>query len=158
MATRKVLTPEEKKNHQDFLTLCAYIETEILGYEKTQKLQRAGVNRVRGLAKGQVFANNTQEQHGEYPYEVILLTLKANKEKVVNAMRNKNFDSEAQAVGYMAAIIRDRLNDMYTRYINAKKSKEKIKSVDTSAIEYKGAEYKPVERNNKNEDKFKELW
>ena len=27
MATRKVLTPEEKKNHQDFLTLCAYIET-----------------------------------------------------------------------------------------------------------------------------------
>ena len=158
MANKKNLTPEENKNHQDFLTLCAYIETEILGYEKTQKLQRAGVNRVRGLAKGQVFANNNQEQHGEYPYEVILLTLKANKDRVLNAMRNKNFDSEAQAIGYMAAIIRDRLNDMYTRYINAKKSKEKINSVNTDIMEYKGAEYKPVERDNKNEDKFKELW
>lgn len=155
---KKELTPEEKKNHQDFLTLCAYIETEILGYEKTQKLQRAGVNRVRGLEKGQVFANNKQEQHGEYPYEVILLTLKANKIKVINAMRNKNFDSEAQAIGYMAAIIRDRLNDMYTRYINVKKSKEKIKSVDTDIIGYKGAEYKPVERDEKNEDKYEDLW
>lgn len=155
---KKELTPEEKKNHQDFLTLCTYIETEILGYEKTQKLQRAGVNRVRGLAKGQVFANNKQEQHGEYPYEVILLTLKANKIKVINAMRNKNFDSEAQAIGYMAAIIRDRLNDMYTRYINVKKSKEKIKSVDTDIIGYKGAEYKPVKRDEKNEDKYEDLW
>ena len=73
-------------------------------------------------------------------------------------MRKKNFDSEAQAIGYMAAIIRDRLNDMYTRYINAKKSKEKVQSVNTDVIEYKGAEYKPIERDNKNEDKFKELW
>lgn len=155
---KKELTPEEKKNHQDFLTLCAYIETEILGYEKTQKLQRAGVNRVRGLSKGQVFANNKQEQHGEYPYEVILLTLKANKSKVVNAMRNKNFASEAQAIGYMAAIIRDRLNDMYTRYINAKKSQERVENIDTNIIEYQGAEYKPTENNNKNEDKYKDLW
>ena len=155
---KKVLTPEEKKNHQDFLTLCAYIETEILGYEKTQKLQRAGVNRVRGLAKGQVFANNKQEQHGEYPYEVILLTLKANKSKVVNAMHNKNFDSEAQAIGYMAAIVRDRLNEMYTRYINAKKSQERVENIDTNIIEYQGAEYKPTENNNKNEDKYKDLW
>lgn len=155
---KKELTPEEKKNHQNFLTLCAYIETEILGYEKTQKLQRAGVNRVRGLAKGQVFANNKQEQHGEYPYEVILLTLKANKIKVINAMRNKNFDSEAQAIGYMAAIIRDRLNDMYTRYIKAKKSKEKIESINTDIMEYKGAEYKPIEKDKKNEDKYKDLW
>lgn len=158
MANKKNLTPEEKKNHQDFLTLCAYIETEILGYEKTQKLQRAGVNRVRGLAKGQVFANNKQEQHGEYPYEVILLTLKANKDRVLNAMHNKNFDSEAKAIGYMAAIIRDRLNDMYTRYINAKKSKEKINTVNTDIMEYKGAEYKSVERDNKNEDKYSDLW
>lgn len=155
---KKILTPEEKKNHQDFLTLCAYIETEILGYEKTQKLQRAGVNRVRGLAKGQVFANNKQEQHGEYPYEVILLTLKANKIKVINSMHNKNFDSEAQAIGYMAAIIRDRLNDMYTRYINAKKSQERVENIDTNIIEYQGAEYKPIENNNKNEDKYKDLW
>ena len=73
-------------------------------------------------------------------------------------MRNKNFDSEAKAIGYMAAIIRDRLNDMYTRYINAKKSKEKINNVNTDIMEYKGAEYKSVERDNKNEDKFKELW
>ena len=155
---KKILTPEEKKNHQDFLTLCAYIETEILGYEKTQKLQRAGVNRVRGLAKGQVFANNKQEQHGEYPYEVILLTLKANKIKVINSMHNKNFDSEAQAIGYMAAIIRDRLNDMYTRYINAKKSQERVENIDTNIIEYQGAGYKPTDNNNKNEDKYKDLW
>lgn len=154
----KKLTPEEQKNHQDFLELCAYIETEILGYEKNQKLQRNAVFRLRGLAKGQVIANNNCDQHGEYPYEVILLAFKANKIKILNSIKGKDFSSEAQAIGYMAAIIRDRLNDMYTRYINAKKSKEKVQSVNTDVIEYKGAEYKPIERDNKNEDKFKELW
>lgn len=154
----KQLTPEEKKNHQDFLALCAYIETEILGYGKNQKLQRNAVIRLRGLAKGQVIANNSHEQHGSYPYEVILLAFKVNKNKILNSIRGKNFDSEAQEIGYMSAIVRDKLNDIYTRYLNVKKSKEKINNINTDIMEYKGAEYKPAERDNKNEDKYNDLW
>ena len=157
---KKQLTPEEQKNHQDFLELCAYIETEILGYEKNQKLQRNAVFRLRGLAKGQVIANNNCEQHGEYPYEVILLAFKANKIKILNSIKGKDFSSEAQKVGYISAIIRDQLNDVYTRYINSKKSQEKIKTINTDIVEYQGAEYKSnVDKNkSKKEDKYKDLW
>lgn len=155
---KKVLTPEEKKNYQDFLEVCAYIEKEILNYENNQKLQRMAALKVKGMAKGQIIANNKCEKYGDYPFEVILLTLKANKITIINALKKKNIESESGAVGYIAAIVRDKLNDMYTRYINAKKSKEKIENINTEVIEYKGADYQPIKKDNKNEDKFKDLW
>lgn len=155
---KKDLTPEEKKNHQDFLKVCAYIEKDLLGYENNQKLQRMAALKVKGMAKGQIVANNKCEKYGEYPFEVILLTLKANKITIINALKKKNIESESGAVGYISAIIRDKLNDMYTRYIRAKKSEEKIESINTEVIEYKGADYQPIKRDNKNEDKFKDLW
>lgn len=156
---KKVLTLEEKKNHQDFLEVCAYIEKELLGYENNQKLQRMAALKVKGMAKGQVVANNKCEKYGEYPFEVILLTLKANKNIIINALKKKNIESESGSVGYIAAIIRDKLNDMYTRYINAKKIQEKVDNVNTDIITYQGAEYKAVESNdNKIKDKYKDLW
>ena len=155
---KKILTPEEKKNHQDFLEVCAYIEKELLGYENNQKLQKMAVLKVKGMTKGQIVANNKCEKHGDYPFEVILLTLKANKNIIVNALNKKNIESESGAVGYIGAIIRDKLNDMYTRYIRAKKSQERVENIDIDIMTHKGAEYKVSENNSKNEDKYKDLW
>lgn len=156
---KKKLTPEEKKNHQDFLELCSYIEKELLHYENNQRLQRGAVNKVRGLAKGQIFANNYQEKYGEYPYEVILLAFKIYKQAILNASNKINdIESETGKVAYMATIIRDKLNDVYTRWINAKKSQEKVETINTDIMEYQGAEYKPNIKVNKQEDKYKDLW
>lgn len=157
---KKELTPEEKKNNKDFLELCSYIEKEILNYDNKQKLQKAAVLRIRGLSKGQVVANNTHEQYGEYPYEVILIAFKVYKNQIKNAISNKNFDSESKAIGYISAIVRDKLNDVYSRVINAKKSQEKIESINTEAITYQGAEYQSRNDNEKNnkKNKFEDLW
>lgn len=156
---KKKLTPEEKKNHQDFLELCEYIEKELLHYENNQRLQWGAVNKVRGLAKGQIFANNNQEKYGEYPYEVILLAFKIHKQVILNASNKINsIESETGKVAYMATIIRDKLNDVYSRWINAKKSQEKVETINTDIMEYQGAEYKPNVKANKQEDKYKDLW
>lgn len=149
---------KDKNGNDDFFALCYYVEKEILDYEPNQKIQKKAVLRLRGLSSGQNIANNHCQEYGEYPYEVILIAFKIYKNQIKNGLKNKNIEGEENKLAYACAIVRDKLNDVYTRYINAKKSKEKIKSVDTSAIEYKGAEYKPVEKDNKNEDKFKELW
>ena len=50
------------------------------------------------------------------------------------------------------------INDVYTRYLNAQKSQEKAEIIDTNIIEHEGAEYKSTLKDNKKEDKFKELW
>ena len=159
---KKQPTEQEKKNELDFKELCAYIEKEIFNYENNQKLQKKACLRLRGLAKGQTIANNKHEQYGEYPYEVILLAFKANKVQIVNAIRNKDFESEENKVAYISAIVRDKLNDVYTRFINAQKSQDKIETVSTEAFEYQGAEYKgkteTSKAQNKLDDKFKELW
>ena len=60
---------------------------------------------------------------------------------------------------YICAIVRDKLNDMYTRWLNAQRSQEKVESIDTNIIEYQGAEY----QNNKKiteskNNKFSDLW
>ena len=73
---------------------------------------------------------------------VILMAFKAHKIEIQNAIRNKDFKTETQKMMYICAIVRDRLNDIYTRYLNAQKTKEKVESIDTSIMTNEGAEYK----------------
>lgn len=154
-------TEQEKQKDLEFRELCAYIETEILNYETNQKLQKKACLRLRGLATGQTIANNKHQQYGEYPYEVILLAFKANKHQILNAIRNKDFESEEKKIAYISAIVRDKLNDVYTRFLNAKKSQDKVEMVNTDALEYQGAEYKgktETTTTQKIDKKFEELW
>lgn len=154
----KETSKNEKNGNQEFWELCLYVEKEIFGYESNQKLQKKAALRLRGLAKGQNIANNSFEQYGEYPYNVILLTFKANKNQIINAIRGKKFESEERKVAYVSAIVRDKLNDMYTRYLNAKKSDEKVVTINTDIMEYQGAEYKQTNEISEIDDKFEELW
>lgn len=153
---------KDKDGNKDFFKLCYYVEKEILNYESNQKIQKKAVLRLRGLSSGQNIANNYCEEYGEYPYDVILMTFKLYKDQIKKGLKNKNIDSEDSKLAYACAIVRDKLNDVYGRYINAKKAQDKIETVDTSIMEYQGAEYKPIiDKNNKDknkEDKYKDLW
>ena len=147
------------RDNEQWRELCAWVELNIFEYEHTQKLQRQACLTLEGLRRGQVTANNKQDTYGEYPINVILLTFKANKNVLLSALRGKNFESEDKKMRYVTAIIRDKINDVYTRYLNAQKSQEKVERVDTSIMDYQGAEYQNTTKTDKKkEDKFKELW
>ena len=159
MAKKKeTLLPRNKEQWDE---LCAWVELNIFEYEPTQKLQRAAALTLDGLRKGQVCANNKQDTYGEYPLNVILLTFKANKNVLLSALKGKNFESEDKKMRYCCAVIRDKLNDVYTRYLNAQKVQKKTDTVDTSIMESSSVEYKSVvktEEEKKIESKYEGLW
>ena len=155
MATIK----KDKNGNQDFFELCYYIEREILDYEPNQKIQKKGAFRLRGLSSGQNIANNNCQQYGEYPYEVILMAFKIYKNQIKNGLRSKDIEGEDKKLAYACAIVRDKINDVYTRYIAAKKAQEKIETVNTDIMEYEGADYKPtINKEKKKESKYDDLW
>lgn len=148
------------RDNDQWKELCAWVELNIFEYEPTQRLQRTACLTLEGLRRGQVCANNKQDTYGEYPLNVILLTFKANKNVLLSALKGKNFESEDKKMRYVTAIIRDKLNDVYTRYLNAQKSQEKVERVDTSIMDYQGAEYQSSAKTTQDKkiDKFSDLW
>jgi len=159
MAKKKeTLLPRDKEQWNE---LCAWVELNIFEYESTQKLQRQACLTLEGLRKGQNTANNKQDTYGEYPLNVILLTFKANKNVLLSALKGKNFESEDKKMRYCCAVIRDKINDVYTRYLNAQKVQKKTDNVDTSIMESNSVEYKSVvktEEEKKTESKYEGLW
>lgn len=149
------------RDNEQWRELCAWVELNIFEYEPKQKLQRQACLTLEGLRKGQTTANNEQDTYGEYPLNVILLTFKANKNVLLSALKGKNFESEDKKMRYAAAVIRDKLNDVYTRYLNAQKVQKKTDNVDTSIMESSSVEYKTVvktEEEKKTESKYEGLW
>lgn len=153
MAEKEKLPRKDK----DWLELCEWLEINIFNYDvPNQRLQTNACLVLKGLQKGKDVANNSTEDNGFYPFNIILMTFKANKTQIQNAIRNKNFDSERQKMTYICTIVRDKINDMYSRYLNAQKTKEKVESVDTSAMTNEGAGYQTTKR--KTNKRLEELW
>lgn len=136
-----------ERKDKDWLELCEWIEVNIFNYDiaKNQRLQKKACLILKGLRKGQNVANNKCQTYGDYPDNIILMTFKANKTQILNAIRNKNFENESNKMSYVCAIIREKLNDVYSRYLNAQKTQEKVDNIDTNIIEYQGAEFKTTE-------------
>lgn len=143
-------------DNKEFFELCAWVETNIFDYSKDQKLQRKAALALRGLQKGKSMGNNSLEDNGLYPLNIILMTFKANKIQIQNAIKNKDFDSEFKKMLYVCSIVQDKINDVYSRYLNAQKTQEKVETVDTSAMTNEGAEYKSTER--KTNKRLESLW
>lgn len=157
MATQKKDTLLSRKD-KDWKDLCEWLEINIFNYEvPKQRLQKKACYVLDGLRKGQNVANNNTEVYGNYPCFIILMTFKANKTQILNAIRGKTFESEQNKMSYICAIVRDKLNDMYTRYLNAQKTQEKVERVDTSIMEYEGAEYQSNTKKKTNK-RLEGLW
>ena len=153
----KKMTEEEKLQ---WLELCEWVEINIFNYDiRVQRLQKKACLVLKGLKTGQNVANNNCEKYGDYPFNVILMTFKANKTKIQNAIRNKDFENdESKKMSYVCAIVRDKINDMYSRYLNAQKTQEKVETVDTSIMTHEGAEYKSNNTERKINKRLEGLW
>ena len=143
-------------NNKEWYELCSWIEINIFDYSKDQKLQTKACQALRGLQKGKAFGNNDFPDNGKYPFNIILMTFKANKILIQNALKNKTFDSEQKKMQYVCAIVRDKINDVYSRYIKAQKTQEKAHSADVSVMTNDGSEYKATER--KTNKRLENLW
>ena len=146
------------RNKEEWDELCKWIELNLFEYDPKQKLQKNACLTLEGLRKGQATANNKHSTYGEYPINIILMTFKLYKNHILNALNGKNFESEDRKMKYICAIVRDKLNGVYSRYLNSQKSQEKIEKIDTSIMDYQGAEYQSNTKSNEKKDKFKELW
>ena len=158
MAEKKQKEKLPRKD-QDWRELCEWLEVNIFNYNIShQRLQTDACLVLMGLQRGKNVANNNIEDNGFYPFNVILMTFKANKMIIQNAIKGKNFDSERQKMSYICTIVRDKINDMYSRYLNAQKTQEKVENVDTSIMTHEGAEYKTNTTERKINKRLEGLW
>lgn len=150
------------RKDEDWLDLCAWVEKEIFKYNSVTHLKTQACLALKGLRKGQPMANNNCPTYGDYPYKVIKMAFITHKNTILDAIKFKDFNgSELAKMRYVCAIIRDKIDDVYMRYMNAQKIETKIETMETDTFEYQGAEYKSkteVKTQSKLDDKFKELW
>ena len=147
------------RKDKDWLELCEWLEINIFNYHVPyQRLQTDACLVLKGLQKGKDVANNNTEDNGFYPFNVILMTFKANKKQILNAIKGKEFKSERIKMTYICKIVQDKINDMYSRYLNAQKTQEKVDTVDTSIMTYEGAEYKTNASERKINKRLEGLW
>lgn len=155
---KKKKTDNSYRKDAEWLELCHWIELNIFGYEANQHIQSKNACLVlKGLQTGKNTANNNIDDNGYYPFSIILMTFKANKIQILNAIKGKTFDSEERKMRYVCAIVRDKINDIYCRWTAAQKSTEKIESLNTDVMEYDGAEYKSQHKRS-DISKFNDLW
>lgn len=122
--------------------LYCYVKNEILAYDKAQSIPPSLVLRLKGLTTGKFIENKNIADKADYTYDVVLFTFMSCKSAILNAIRTKDFKSEAAKFNYICKIVENNLNDIYLRLKNAEKSKEKTKEINTDNIFHSGAEYK----------------
>ena len=136
---------ENLSKNQGWLDLCEWVEINIFDYDvPNQRLQKPACLILMGLTKGQNVANNNLQTYGDYPYEIILMTFKAHKTRIKNAILGKNFgdkDVEKKKMSYVCAIVRKEINDIYSRYLSAQKAQAKIENIDMDIVMHEGAEF-----------------
>lgn len=146
-----------EKKDADFKEMCAWIEKEIFGYDENQKLQKMACLKLQGLRSGKVVANNNTENNGNYSIDVIWNTFRANKLLILKALKNKTFSSEQSKMGYVCAIVRGHLNDMYQRMKNAELSKSKQDAVNIDVDSYNKNNYHKQTIDCENST-FEDIW
>ena len=146
-----------EKKDADFKEMCAWIEREIFGYDENQKLQKMACLKLQGLRSGKVVANNNIENNGNYSIDVIWNTFRANKLLILKALKNKTFSSEQAKMGYVCAIVREHLNDMYQRMKNAELSKSKQDAVNIDVDSYNKNNYHKQTIDYENST-FEDIW
>ena len=146
-----------EKKDADFKEMCAWIEREIFGYDENQKLQKIACLKLQVLRSGKVVANNNIENNGNYSLDVIWNTFRANKLLILKALKNKTFSSEQAKMGYVCAIVREHLNDMYQRMKNAELSKSKQDAVNIDVDSYNKNNYHKQTIDCENST-FEDIW
>ena len=160
MKRSPVRVPKDKDSwrNKDFLNMCHWIEKELFNYDDNQKLQKAACLRLQGLKKGKIIANNKIADNGNYTVECVFNTFKADKEKILKALKYKTFKNETTKMAYICAIVRGDINDMYTRMKNVEVAKSKQESINIDAQNSDPVEYHSQTESNTENQTFEDIW
>lgn len=144
----------------EFRDMCAWIEKELFGYDENQKLQTMACLKLQGLRKGKVIGNNKTEDYGDYSVECVFNTFKFYKNTILDCLKGKNFSSETAKMGYICAIVRDKINNMYVRMKNAKNNQERRERAVLNKVDYRTEHNVQYQRQTEdiNSDKFEDMW
>jgi hypothetical protein len=144
--------------NQDWLNLCEYVHTQIMGYDETMKLSKYMILRLQGLSKGIFIANNHIEEQAKYDYKTILITFKFCKLNILQGFESNkgNFKDDSHKFNYALSIVDKEINNIVRRLNDVKKSEEKTINIDLENQVHETAKYK--KQNKKVSEDLKELW
>lgn len=151
MATKTQMTEKEKKDWDD---VYQYFKKEIMGYDENQSLDRSTTLRLKGLKTGQYIANHKHTALANYPYPIILLTLKYVKPRLDDLFKVTKFNDEQHKVNYVLKIVEANINNVYNKA-------KQIKEEQTKAVEVKVYDlpnYTNKYENKKVDKKLEEFW
>lgn len=148
-----------QKEQEDWDALYQYVRTNIMNYDEKQSLSTQAVLRLKGLLTNKFIENKGVKDTANYSYEVILNTFKYCYPDIQKGLKNNNFkDNEMYKINYIIKIVEPKINTVYMRMKNAKKSEEKIETFDMSHTENYTAKFKPKESTKIKTNKFDDLW
>lgn len=148
------MTEVEKKEWDELYT---YVKKEILFYDDKQNLSSFICTKLKGIRTGKFIENRNIKSQAEYPYKTILYTFQICRPKILAALSGKTFESEAQKINYICAIVKNNINEVYEMVKRKEKNDEKVANMDTDILTHKSAHYRTKTKELKN-DKLKNLW
>jgi YHS domain-containing protein len=159
-----VKTEKEEAERDIMYVVRGYVKTEILGYKDIQKLPKYLIERIFDIRSGATFEKGIGRIEGDgngYPYEVILATFKNQRDNILYAFKNKQFENERQQINYMMAIVESNLNDNYMKWLRSKEIEKKVKveeSVDINPMQYENVKFENNTQDNKDLSSFIGDW
>lgn len=151
------------REHTTWDDVCDFVAKDILGYPTT-RLQRLSYQKLQGVKKGQVIANNKAKIYSSYTDEDLLYTLKLCKATILRGIKNKNIQGELGKVSYACAVCRSYIDGIAKKRANVQKSREIAKqnleaATNDGELEHTGEEYHfTEEQSNILSQRYKDLW
>lgn len=133
-----------------------YIRDNIMSYDGNMMLPKHAAMRLKGLRNGQFYYNKKTKPMADYPWEVILATVKMCKPKIMYAISHKTFKDEIQKFNYVLAIIEANINDVYLRMKRAKVAQDAVVKIDESITVDNSKRYKT--KTKKEAKNLSNLW
>jgi len=152
----KKQTKQTKEEIQEWNDLYEYVRQNVMNYDRNQALPKNAAIRLKGLASGRFYANNSIEEKAAYSYRVVLLTFKYSNPDIQKAFAKKEFKDESHKFNYACAIVESNLNTVYNKIQSQKRYEDDLKRQDFSHIGRKGAEYQ--RRTEEPPPGFEEYW
>lgn len=150
---KKRLSEQEIQEWDD---LYQYVKISVMGYSPDQALPRQWALRLKGMLVNKYMETYSIEDSANYSYVTILNTFKYSMPEIKKAFRSVNFKDENHKFNLVMKIVERNINTVYVREKAVEKAKEKIETLDMSAMEYKGAEYQ--KKTEKTSNRLDELW
>lgn len=148
------MTEQEK---QDWDELYQYVKLNVFNYDKNQSLPSNIVLALKGLQTGKAIENKKIKDTAHYPFKIILLSFKLNKNKIDYVIKTKDFKSEQSKFAYIKKIVEGDLNNLYIRVKESEKAKDRIEGIDLFNLE-NNSKAKYTTKTKKTNKKLKKYW